>query len=86
MLLAEDIGGAGLALRVERVERLLQPLRGALAGVDRAADRPVDRLRGSALRHGAAPSRRPKKAGPLRRLPVISRAMTESERQSRPSQ
>ena len=80
VLLAEDIGGAGLALRVERVERLLQPLGAALAGVDRAADRP-----GSA-RHGATRSRRPKKAGPLRRLPVISRAMTESERQSRPRQ
>ena len=83
VLLAEDIGGAGLALRVERVERLLQPLRGALAGVDRAADRLAG---GSAARHGAARRARPKKAGPLRRLPVISRAMTESERQSRPRQ
>jgi hypothetical protein len=40
----------------------------------------------SAARHGAARRARPKKAGPLRRLPVISRAMTESERQSRPRQ
>ena len=70
VLLAQDVGRAGLALRVERVERLLQPLLGALAGVDRAAA-----LRRRARHHGASPSRRPKKAGPLRRVPVISRAI-----------
>ena len=41
VLLAQDVGRAGLALRVERVERLLQPLLGALAGIDRAAALPA---------------------------------------------
>ena len=81
VLLAQDVGGAGLALRVERVERLLQPLVGALAGVDRAAALP----RG-ARDHCTSPSRKPKKAGPLRRVPVIARATDESEAQLRSRQ
>ena len=36
--LAGDIGGAGLVLRVERVEVLLEPVFGGFAGVDGAAD------------------------------------------------
>ena len=77
VLLAQDVGRAGLALRVERVERLLQPLVAGDAGIDRAADA----AGGGLGDHGASPSRRPKKAGPLRRVPVISRAIDESEPQ-----
>jgi hypothetical protein len=76
MLLAGDIGRAGLALGVERVELLLQTFFGRLAGVDRAADDHP----GSGLAHDPLPlSRKPKKAGPLRRDPVMARAMAESE-------
>jgi hypothetical protein len=39
VLLAGDVGGAGLPLGMERVELLLQPVLGALAGIDGAADR-----------------------------------------------
>ena len=81
VLLAQDVGFAGLALRVERVERLLQPLVAGDAGIDRAAH-----PSGGARCHGASRSRRPKNAGPLRRVPVISRAMDESEPQLRPPQ
>ena len=38
VLLAPDVGLAGLALGVQRVELLLQPLLGGLAGVDGAPD------------------------------------------------
>ena len=36
--LAGDVGLAGLALRMQRVELLLEPLLGGFAGVDRAAN------------------------------------------------
>ena len=49
-LLAGDIGLAGLALGVERVELLLQALFGGLAGVDRAAE-----LADDGLLHDSAP-------------------------------
>ena len=38
VLLAGDVGLAGLALGIERVELLLEPLLGGLAGVDGAGD------------------------------------------------
>ena len=78
--LAGDVGLAGLALGVQRVELLLQPLLGGLAGVDRAAE-----LAGDRLRHAALPWRlMPKKTKPFQRVPVIARAMAESERYGRP--
>ena len=40
VLLADDVGLAGLALGVEGVELLLQPILGGLARVDGAADNP----------------------------------------------
>jgi hypothetical protein len=72
--LAGDVRLAGLALGVQRVELLLQPFLGGLAGVDRAAaldlhvrhDRP--RLFLS-----------PKKTQPFQRVPVMARAMAESD-------
>ena len=77
MGLALDVGFGGLALVVEGGEGLIEPVLGGFAGVDRAAD--LLAARGGA-RQAAPPSRMPKNAGPLRRLPVISRAITESER------
>ena len=49
MPLADDEGLAGFALRVERVELLLEPLLGGFAGVDGATDgsaspRPLGRV------------------------------------------
>ena len=60
-LLAGDVGLAGLALGIERVELLLQAFLAGLAGVDRAAEFADDRLF-----HGRA-SRflRPKKSKPI---------------------
>jgi len=52
-----------------------------------APDRPCGCERASGLGQaapGVAPPRRPKNAGPLRLVPVISRAIAESERQRRP--
>ena len=69
--LALDEGFAGLALGVERVEALLQPLLGRLAGVDGTAQ---------ALGLGGLHrplSRSPKKRGPDQRAPVISRAICD---------
>ncbi len=71
MLLAGDIGLAGLALRIERVEVLIQPLFGALAGIDGAAD--------------PTHHRTPKKRGPDHRAPVMCRAMADKDRQVLPS-
>ena len=79
--LAGDVGLAGLALGVQRVELLLQPLLGGLAGVDRAAE-----LAGDRLRHAALPCRlMPKNTRPFQRVPVMARAIAESERYGRPS-
>ena len=50
MALTGDIGGAGLALGIERVERLFQPLLGGFAGVDGAAAHAT--LRPPGLGHG----------------------------------
>src|SRR5690606_28112650 len=59
--LAEYIGGAGLALGMERVEVLLETLLARFPRVDRAADL----LHAAVLR-----CLRPKKAGPDQRVPV----------------
>ena len=55
--LAPDEGLAGLALGMQRVELLLEPLLAGFAGVDRAAERPpaAGRCR---PRHGGSPQRR----------------------------
>ena len=79
--LAGNVGLAGLALGLQRVELLVEPLLGGLAGVDRAPE-----LAGDGLRHAARPWRlTPKKMRPFQRVPVIARAMAESERYGRPS-
>ena len=70
MGLALDIGLGGLALRVERVEVLLEPVIGRHPRVDGAAQRLW-----AGLGHPASfLSRRPKKRGPFQRVPVIARA------------
>ena len=75
--LAGDVGLAGLALGVERVELLLQPFLGGLARVDRAALFPdIDSRLGHvrALRFFS-----PKKTQPFQRVPVMARAMADSD-------
>src|SRR5260221_13061742 len=67
--LAADKGLAGFALRLQRVELLIQPVLGGFAGVDGAA--PYRRRR-----HAF----KPKKRGPDQRVPVIRRATADSER------
>src|SRR5262249_53494635 len=79
-LLARDIGLAGLALGVEGVELLLQTLIAGLAGVDRALPLVDNRLSHSCPRW----LRSPKKIQPFQRVPVISRAMADSDLKGRP--
>ena len=58
VLLARDVGLARLALRIERVELLLEPLLGGLAGVDGAGDAGhPSRLRNRCSRRGKLPAR-----------------------------
>jgi hypothetical protein len=76
--LARDVGGAGLVLRIERVEVLVETLVRGLPRVDRAADH--------GFAHGAAFPLSPKNRGPDQCAPVISRAMEESDRQVSPFQ
>ena len=71
--LAGDIGLACLALGVQGVELLLEPLLARLAGVDRAAEL-ADRCL-----HAALPGASPKNSGPFHRVPVIARAMADSD-------
>ena len=92
--LAADVGLAGFALRLQRVELLLEPLLGGFAGVDRAAlaarVSPRHRRSPSARRPGtdAGDDRRPaerfrfspKNSGPDHAVPVIFRAIADSER------
>ena len=68
MGLALDVGLGGLPLRVQRVEVPLQPVLGRDPGVDGAAQA----LGGTAFY--VATSRKPKKRGPLQRVPVMARA------------
>ena len=73
--LAGDVCLAGLPLGVQAVEFLLQPFLGGFARVDRAAQFPDNRL-------GHAPLRwffSPKNTQPFQRVPVMARAMAESD-------
>src|SRR5207248_9591628 len=87
--LAGDEGLTGLALRLQRIEFLLEPLLGGFAGVDRAADgSSPTRAVGRRPRHWPAQAEeearaffvRPKNRGPDQCAPVIRSAMTVSER------
>ena len=69
-VLAADVGLAGLALALERIEFLLEPFLRGFAGVDGAAPK----------KGWLSGLRSPKKAGPDQRLPVIILATCESER------
>jgi hypothetical protein len=87
MALAPDEGFTSLALGMQRVELLFQPLLGGFAGVDRTAQSvPALRLgvAGFAHRPASAMARgrflRPKKTGPDQCTPVISVATLVSER------
>ena len=77
--LAGDVGLAGLALGVQAVELLLEALLGRLAGVDRAAEL-ADRLALGTAAHAALRFFSPKNTRPFQRVPVMARAMAESER------
>src|SRR5581483_8030619 len=79
-LLARDIGFAGLALGIERIEFLLQAFFAGLAGVDCAAELADDRL----FHDGTRRFFRPKKSKPFQRVPVIARAMADSDLYGRP--
>jgi hypothetical protein len=76
MGLAAYVGVAGVVLRVERVEVLLQSLIGRDPGIDCA----THMLRRSGL-HADVPladlSRSPKNRGPFQRVPVIAKATCE---------
>ena len=74
-LLARDIGLAGLALGVQRIERHVEPFILRHSGVNRAA-----LFAEWGLAHRAPPCwRRPKKSGPFQRVPVMARAIGESD-------
>src|SRR4029077_19347977 len=83
---ARDEGLTGLALRLQRIELLLEPLLGRFAGVDRTADRSVPPRCGSWFLHwpgtadGRARLARPKNRGPDQCAPVICSAITVSDR------
>ena len=73
--LAGDVSLAGLPLGVQAVELLLQPFFGGFPGVDGAAQFSDNGF-------GHAPLRRffrPKNTQPFQRVPVIARAMAESD-------
>ena len=77
--LAGDVGLAGFTLRVEGIEFLLQALISGFAGVDRAAALARER-RGCGVAAGHAPAfRKPKNIQPFQRVPVMARAMAESD-------
>jgi hypothetical protein len=77
--LAGDIGIAGFALRIEGVEFLLQALIGGFARIDRAAALARER-RGCRIAAGHALAfRKPKNSQPFQRVPVMARAMAESD-------
>ena len=73
VLLAGDVGQRRLALGVERVELHVEPLVGRDAGVDGAADLADGRF------HFAEWFRSPKNSGPFHRVPVMARAMADSD-------
>ena len=78
--LAGDVRLAGLALGVERVELLLQPFLGGFPGVDRAAQLADDLRFFRRLRH-VRPLwfLSPKNTQPFQRVPVMARAMADSD-------
>jgi hypothetical protein len=87
--LSGDEGLTGLALRLQRIEFLLEPLLGGFAGVDRAADGCFPtRAVGRRPRHWSAQAgaeararfARPKNRGPDQCAPAIHSAMTVSQR------
>jgi len=87
--LAGDEGLAGLALRLQRIEFLLQPLLGGFAGVDRTADGSLPtRAVGRGPRHWPAEAGeeagarfvRPKNRGPDQCASVIRSAIAVSDR------
>jgi hypothetical protein len=87
VLLARDVRLGGLALGVEGVELLLEPLLGALPGVDGAAHDPrglriaIPALRAARRAHEQPPRRpKPKKWKPFQWAPVMARATAVSDR------
>src|SRR6266478_4362080 len=87
--LAGDEGLAGLALRLQRIEFLLEPLLGGFAGVDRTADGAFPtRAVGRGPRHWPAEAgeeagarlARPKNRGPDQCASVIRSAIAVSDR------
>ncbi|MEI2757102.1 MAG: hypothetical protein V9F46_11700 [Chitinophagaceae bacterium] len=73
--LAGDVGLAGLALGIERVELLLQPFLGGFPGVDGAAQLADEGFGGAFPRWFFSP----KKTQPFQRVPVMARAMADSD-------
>ena len=73
MRLALDVGFGRLALVVEGVELLLEPMLGRDPGVDGAAQRLGPRSRLASTTR----SRRPKKRGPFQLVPVMARATSD---------
>jgi hypothetical protein len=88
MSLAGDVGEARLTLGIERVELLLEPIFGRLAGVDRATRAPrgagfdlalfraITRL---SARVGCCGVTKPKKRGPDQCVPVKALAISVSD-------
>src|SRR5690606_3854268 len=83
--LAGNVCLAGLTLGVERIELLLQPFLGRFPGVDRAPQLADDLRFFRRLRH-LRPLwfLRPKKVQPFQRVPVMARAMADSDLYGRP--
>src|SRR5262249_15787698 len=85
--LAGDKGLAGLALRLQRIEFLVEPLLGGFAGVNRTTDGPAPPRRcrfgqpfASARREPPPRVVTPKHRGPDQGVPVIRLAITVRER------
>ena len=78
--LAGDIGAARVALRIERVELLLEPFLARFSRVDGAAEFPGDRFCRAGLCH-ARPRLflSPKNRQPFQRVPVMARAIADSD-------
>ena len=89
LLLLPDERFTGLALRLKRIELLLEPFLGGFAGVDRAANSflavwavaaSASHCPASALTEAPVRLVRPKNRGPDQCAPVIRSAITVSER------
>ena len=79
VLLALDVGERRLALGVEGVELHLEAFFRRLAGVDGAAE-----LADGSLHFALRDGRSAKNAGPFQRVPVIARAIADSDLYGRP--